>query len=121
MTVICCRHIRLNPYKLTMPSKCITASSHHVIGEMIMTTKMGNGFVIGLALTLSLWSFNWSNAMVGGTVHPLGLSKFPATIKIRKNCTGAKIGPRTFLTAGHCIIDRETGTFKDMFKAGGKI
>lgn len=86
-----------------------------------MITKVGNGFLIGLALTLLLWSFNRSNAMVGGTVHPLGLSKFPATIKIRNNCTGAKIGPRTFLTAGHCIIDRQTGSFKDMFKAGGKI
>lgn len=87
----------------------------------LLTTKMRNGFVIGLALILSLWSFNRPNAMVGGTVHPLGFSKFPATIKIRHNCTGAKIGPRTFLTAGHCVIDGKTGTFMDMFKAGGKI
>lgn len=38
-----------------------------------------------------------------------------------RRCTAAKIGPRTFLTAAHCVIDVPSGGFAPAFQPGGRV
>jgi hypothetical protein len=44
-----------------------------------------------------------SGALVGG--REASATEYPATVLIDWGCTGAKVGPRLFLTAAHCVHD----------------
>lgn len=75
-----------------------------------------------LCLAIGLAGFGSSaQAVVGGTIHPLGLPLFPSSIAIRRNCTAAKVGERSFLTAAHCVMDNATGGWIPMFFPDSKI
>jgi hypothetical protein len=47
-------------------------------------------------------------ALVGG--REVSSAEFPATVLINDGCTGAKVGPRLFITAAHCVHDSERNT-----------
>ncbi len=47
--------------------------------------------------------------------------EFKSTVYIGGFCTASKIGPRTFLTAAHCMVNGATATVKDNFSKGALI
>lgn len=62
-----------------------------------------------------------SNAMVNGAVHPIGLPRYPAAINIKNWCGATKIGPRTFITAAHCVFDYPSNTINPIMAKGATI
>lgn len=59
--------------------------------------------------------------LIGG-IEVVEASLFTATIIINENrCTGSKVGEHLFLTAAHCLVDRENGGVSPRFLPGETI
>lgn len=61
-------------------------------------------------------------ALIGG--HPDSDGRFGFVVSLAAGagrCSAAKIGPRTFLTAAHCVIDVPGGGLAPAFQAGGEV
>lgn len=85
---------------------------------------MGKTFSLIFSISILLIANTSSFAMVGGTMHPMSSgssSRFPATITINQGCTAAKIGPRTFITAAHCVYNYSTGGWAAPFDGSGTL
>ena len=57
------------------------------------------------------------DALIGGRAG--ALSRFPATVYLKGECTAAKVAPRRLLTAAHCVLDPATVSIR--YKVGSKI
>jgi hypothetical protein len=64
-----------------------------------------------------------SGALIGG--QPASSTDFPSTVLIMGptigNCTAAKVGPRQFLTAAHCVHKKENNTLSPDYQPGSFI
>ena len=56
--------------------------------------------------------------MSGGT--PAAPGQFPATVYI-PDCTASKVGPRHFLTAAHCVVDRQAMAIEATFRPEARL
>ena len=58
-------------------------------------------------------------ALVGG--HEAAAGEYPATVEIAGGCTAAKIGPRHFLLAAHCVHDTTANALSAAYVAGARM
>lgn len=58
------------------------------------------------------------DALVGG--RPATASEFPATVNMG-GCTGAKVGPRHFMLAAHCVVNYEANELQWWFQPGNDV
>lgn len=56
--------------------------------------------------------------LIGGAEADVG--QFPATVQYEM-CTGAKIGAHHFLTAAHCVIDKQAGVLRPTLRKGARL
>jgi len=67
-------------------------------------------------------SFSWSNGdddryRLYGLNAPVTNSAHRTLVRLGSGCSGTLVGPRHIVTAGHCLYDRETDTWSDLFWA----
>lgn len=82
---------------------------------------------------MRLWRFLIGSSLILGPAPALALGnaapdlarQFDAVVTLRSAdtplCTAVKLGPRTLLTAAHCVVDSTTGTLKPSFEPGGQV
>jgi secreted trypsin-like serine protease len=73
-------------------------------------------------LVLVAWILNFllsgspANAITGGTSITSGTSNVVAVISKNSVCSGALLSPRVVVTAGHCVVNQDTGLLlKDLY------
>jgi hypothetical protein len=58
--------------------------------------------------------------LIGGRISTE--AEYPSTVFFPSVCTATKVGPRHFLTAGHCVLESNTSLgLRAQFRPGGKI
>lgn len=62
-------------------------------------------------------------ALIGGQPDSADRYGFVVSLRVApdQRCTATKIGPRSFLTAAHCVIDLRAGTLSRSFQPGGRV
>src|SRR5690606_26368645 len=58
---------------------------------------------------------NVADELIGGDVADE--ADYPSTVRLWSGCTATKVGPRHFLTAGHCALDG-LGNLNDAYQSG---
>ncbi|NBC49868.1 MAG: trypsin-like serine protease [Gammaproteobacteria bacterium] len=64
-----------------------------------------------------------ASALSGG--EPDSDARHPEVVTLRADqaalCSAVKIGPRTLLTAAHCVVDAHSGQLRSAFRSGGTV